>query len=400
MSMRISTAWQYQQGVADMQRQQNKLAATQHQLSSNVKWATAADDPAGWAKAQTYDQLAAQTAQYQSAAQSAQARLQLTEDTVASGVGLLQHVRALVVQANTASQSDDSRKAIAQELVSIRDQLLALANSSDGQGRYLFGGANDAATPFAWSGGSASYSGDQTAVLAQIGSQRFVAQNDPGDAVFMGIRSGNGVFAVNAHGGNHGSAALTQASLSDAAAWDGGNYTLRFSGADAYEIVGSDGSVLQSGAYESGTAISFRGATLSFSGTPADGDAFSLAPSATQDVFALVDSLAKLVAEPRTGDAQSARIQTALQQGLATLQNAENRMTEVRTGIGIRLAAVDDALDVAAAQSEHAQTAAATLRETDYAEAIAKLQLQMTTLQAAQQVYVRVQGLSLFDYLR
>src|SRR3546814_13685580 len=88
--MRISTAWRYEQGVAQMMRQQEKIATTQNQLSSNQKWKTAADDPAGWAQAQSYDQLVAQTRQYTSNAQAAQQRLQLSEDTIASGVGLLQ----------------------------------------------------------------------------------------------------------------------------------------------------------------------------------------------------------------------------------------------------------------------------------------------------------------------
>src|SRR3546814_3748284 len=70
-----------------------------------------------------------------------------------------------------------------------------------------------------------------------------------------------------------------------------------------------------------------------------------------------------------------------------------DQLIDTRSGIGIRLNAIDDALDVAAAQSEHAATAASNLRDTDYADAIGKLQLQMTTLQAAQQVYTKVQGL-------
>src|SRR3546814_21102104 len=58
--------------------------------------------------------------------------------------------------------------------------------------------------------------------------------------------------------------------------------------------------------------------------------------------------------------------QTALQQGLGTLQAAEDQLIDTRSGIGIRLNAIDDAPDVAAAQSEHAATAASNLRDTDY----------------------------------
>lgn len=398
--MRISTAWRYEQGVTQMMRQQEKIAATQNQLSSKQKWKTAADDPAGWAQAQNYDQLVAQTKQYTSNAQTAQQRLQLSEDTIASGVGLLQHVRELVVQANTATQSADTRKTIADQLNGVRDQLLALANTSDGQGRYLFGGADDGSAPFSWNGSSADYHGDQTTVTAQIGSQRSVAQNDPGHNVFMGLKTGNGSFAVTGASGNTGSAAVSNATLSDSGAWDGGSYTVRFTAADQYEIVDGANNVLQNGAAADGSTITFRGASLKLTGTAAAGDSFSIAPSGSQDMFAMIDQLAKLLVQPQDTAAQRAQFQTALQQGLGTLQTAENQLSDTRSGIGIRLSAIDDALDVAAAQSEHAATAASNLRDTDYADAIGKLQLQMTTLQAAQQVYTKVQGLSLFDYLR
>ncbi|HET8880724.1 MAG TPA: flagellar hook-associated protein FlgL [Solimonas sp.] len=400
MTMRISTAWRYEQGVTQMMRQQQKIAATQNQLSTNRKWQTAADDPAGWSQAQNYDRLVAQTAQYTSAAQTAQQRLQLGEDTIASGIGLLQHVRELVVEANTATQSADTRKTIAAELGSVREQLMALANTGDGQGRYLFGGADDGSAPFAWNGGSADYRGDQTTVSAQIGSERTVAQNDPGSRVFMNLKTGNGTFAVSAASSNTGSAAIGSATLVDADAWDGGSYTLRFTAADQYEIVDASNNVLQSGSAGDGATITFRGASLTLSGTAAAGDSFAIAPSASQDMFAMIDQLAKLLTQPQDSAAQRAQVQTALQQGLGTLQSAEDRLGDVRSGIGIRLNAIDDALDVAAAQSEHATAAASTLRDTDYADAVGKLQLQMTTLQAAQQVYTKVQGLSLFDYLR
>jgi len=40
------------------------------------------------------------------------------------------------------------------------------------------------------------------------------------------------------------------------------------------------------------------------------------------------------------------------------------------------------------------------LQDVDYAQAITNYNQQLTGLQAAQQAYARVQGLSLFDYLK
>ena len=40
------------------------------------------------------------------------------------------------------------------------------------------------------------------------------------------------------------------------------------------------------------------------------------------------------------------------------------------------------------------------LNDLDFAEAVSRLNLQTTALQAAQQAYIKIQGLSLFNYLR
>src|SRR3546814_20412981 len=106
----------------------------------------------------------------------------------------------------TATQSADTRKTIADQLSGVRDQLLALANTSDGQGRYLFGGADDGSAPFSWNGSSADYHGDQTTATAQIGSQRAVAPNDPGNDVVMGLKNDTGRLSVTGTRGHTASA--------------------------------------------------------------------------------------------------------------------------------------------------------------------------------------------------
>ncbi len=400
--MRVSTAWVSQQSLLQMQRQQTDVNRTQNQLASNQKWTSAADDPAGHAAAQNLDRLIAQNQQYTAAAQSAQQRLQTGEDALASAIGLMQHAGELVVRANSAANSAQGRAAIAQELSGLREQLLALANTGDGQGQYLFGGSDTGQPPFAWDGGNARYQGDQTIVRAQIGSERYVEQNDDGERIFMNLPTGNGRFSVQSASGNAGS--LSVGSSAAGEDWDGGSYTLSFDGSGGYQVRDAANAVVGSGSYSAssgdGATISFRGASLSLSGTPAAGDSLQLQPSGGQDMFALIDKLAALIKAPQDSASQRAATQTQLQQGMVELQTAQQRLSEVRAGYGLRLNMVDDAIELAAAQGEHATQAVSSLRDLDYAEAITRLQLQMTTLQAAQQTFVKVQGLSLFDYLR
>src|SRR3546814_10068168 len=99
----------------------------------------------------------------------------------------------------------------------------------------------------------------------------------------MGRKTGNGSFAVTVASGNTGSAAVSSATLSDRDAWDGGNYTVRFTAPDQYQIVDGANNVLQSGAAADGSTITFRGASLKFTGTAAAGDSFSITPSGAQD---------------------------------------------------------------------------------------------------------------------
>ncbi len=398
--MRVSTAMIHQQGLQAIQRQQAQLTQTQLQLGSKVKWTSAAADPAAYAAAQGLDRAVAQNAQYKATAESAKGRLQLEEDVLTSVNSLLQQTRVLAIEAGSGGQSNESRAAIAKELGSIREQLLALANSSDGRGRYLFAGSADGEQPFSWNGGATNYAGDHHVSQVQIGAQRSIASGDSGQAVFMGLPGGYGGVGVSAATGNSGSLAVTYLKRDDGTAWDGGNYTLRFSAADRYEVLDTGGAVIDGGDYAAGQSLQVQGLTLTLAGTPAVGDELRLAPAPSQDVFALIDRLATAVAQLQAGGADAAHFQTQLQQSLAGLQGAENRMIDVRAGIGVRLNALDDAIDLSAAYGEHASSTVSTLRDLDYAKAATRLQLQMTALQAAQQSYTLVNQLSLFDYLR
>mgnify|MGYP003457227585 FL=1 len=85
---------------------------------------------------------------------------------------------------------------------------------------------------------------------------------------------------------------------------------------------------------------------------------------------------------------------------LTNLDNGMAQVLGVQTEIGARLNLVDStetdnedvSLITTAVQSE--------LRDLDYAEAISRLSLETTVLEAAQQSYVKVAGLSLFNFIR
>ena len=81
------------------------------------------------------------------------------------------------------------------------------------------------------------------------------------------------------------------------------------------------------------------------------------------------------------------------------MDNAFLQVTSIRSNIGARL----NALDKQKASNEdfiiNAKTALSQIEDLDYATAITNLNSQQMSLQAAQQSYAKVQGMSLFKYL-
>ncbi|AXQ30397.1 flagellar hook-associated protein 3 [Solimonas sp. K1W22B-7] len=395
--MRVSTSMLAQSAVGSLQKQQAAVAKTQMQLATGQRLQNAADDPSGAATAVGLDQASAQYQRYQTQIDTARNRLSLEENVLADSGTLLQRVREIAVELNNGTQSSQTRGILGNELRNLREQLMSYANSDDGQGRYLFGGSQDGVAPFSGSSG-ASYAGDQQQRLLQVTGSRSVADADPGSEVFLRLRDGNGTFTVNS-GNNSGTAGLKSARLTDASLWDGGSYTLSFSGGN-YEVRDAGSAVISSGTYTEGQAIAFRGVDLSFTGTPADGDSFQVGASGQRDVFAQIDELARIAGLPQDTAAQRAQVQTAMHQSLTAIDATSLHLSDVRASVGNRLAVLDDAEAQNAAQNETTQAALSSIRDLDYAEAATRLSQQLTALQAAQQTFARVQGLSLFDYLR
>ena len=212
--MRISTQQIHQQAVAGMQRQQLELSRTQAQLASGEKLASAADDPTAYALKMSLDDGIAQVQSYQRNAGLLGDRLALTESVVAEMEDSVARIRELAVQAGGVALNDTDRAAIALEIRQQRDNLLALANSSDGQGRYLFAGTSDQSAAFSEAGGAIRYDGNQGQRELRIDSHQSVAENLSGDQLLMRIPAGADGFDLDFDQGNSGSLQISSAAAS------------------------------------------------------------------------------------------------------------------------------------------------------------------------------------------
>ncbi|MBD9378552.1 flagellar hook-associated protein FlgL [Pseudoxanthomonas sp. PXM04] len=399
MNNRISTGLMYQQSITTMLAKQAKLAHTQQQLASGQKLISAKDDPVAAGNAVGLDRTLAELERFAANASTLQNRLGLQENALKLVGDAMARVHELTVQANNAALGDDSRKAISAELKSIHDGLLDLANSTDGTGRYLFGGTADGSAPFALAAGGVIYSGDQTQRQVEVAPDTFVSDTLPGSEIFLRLRTGTGRIDGAAAGANTGTGLLMDLSVTDSSAYDGGQYSIRFTSPTTYEVYGAGPIPISTGTYTKGQSIAFAGVQVKIDGQPDTGDAFNIGPSATRDVFATIQNLIGALETNPTTDAQRAAMQNQLQAAMRDVASAQGHMIDARASGGAQLMAIDSAAELRDANAVTLKGTLSSLRDLDWAEAIGRYNLENTALQAAQSVFMQMQQLSLFKMM-
>jgi flagellar hook-associated protein 3 FlgL len=401
--MRVSTSWIYAVGSADLSRKQAEMLRTQQQLASGRRVLAPSDDPIAAASALGVEQARALNEQYGRNQGFAQDTLRLAESTLAQAGEALQDVRELAIAAGNDTLSAADRASLALSVRGKLDALLGLANTRDGANGFLFSGYQEGAQPFTATAAGVLYQGDQGSRALQVGATRRIEISASGAEVFEGARAGNGSFTVAA-GTNSGSAMADTGRVINPAALTGHSYQVVFNSAGpltTYDVIDTTtaATVTAGAQYAPGSAISFDGMQFTVSGAPASGDAFTLAPSARRSVFKTLDDLAKALEGSAGGTLTLAQFHTGLGNALASLDQAHDHMLAVRTGIGSRLNELDALGSQTGSTAVLQQQELSRLVDLDYAEAASRLAQQQTSLQAAQQSYLRITGLSLFNYL-
>jgi len=192
--------------------------------------------------------------------------------------------------------------------------------------------------------------------------------------------------------------------LSQSSGFVSDTYTLNFIQLAAtdpitYEVRDSGAALVSSGAYEGGGAIGFNGISMVVEGVPANGDSFTVSPSANQDVFTTLTNIIAALEAPSTDLADNASLHNDMNENLNNIDQALDNFLRVRSTIGSRLNNIDSQNEVNENFLLRMKSAISEVQDLDFAEAISRLSSQATSLEAAQKVFVEVQSLSLFDYL-
>ena len=111
---------------------------------------------------------------------SAKTLLSLVEASLGHAGDVLQNVREHIIQAGDGAYGPAQRRIIADDLRSLRAELLGIANSNDGEGHYQFAGYRSDVMPFADSPGGMQYLGDEGQRLIQVSASRQMPVSEAG----------------------------------------------------------------------------------------------------------------------------------------------------------------------------------------------------------------------------
>jgi len=396
--MRVTQSLEQTQFLTAIGSLESSINQTQNQMSSGLSFTTASQNPTAAGSVNNYQQALAQSQQYGTNATSAQTNLNTEDNALSQVQSQLQALRDLALEANSGILTNSNLSAIATQAVQIQNSLLSLANTTNGNGEYIFGGFDAQTQPFTLSATGATYNGDQGQRQVQIAAGQTVADGDNGDTVFNQIKTGNGTFTVAPAAGNTGSGVVGATTVSNPAAYNGGTYAISFAAGGAYQVT-QGATVVATGTYTDGGTIAFNGVQVTLSGQPATGDSFTLAPSTNQSLFTTVQNLVSALQTGISSPGSSAALSNSINSSINNIDQALNQTSNVRATIGGRLNSITTQQSVATSQQTQLQQSITNLQGLDYASAITTLDQQNTTLSAALQAFTMTQGLNLFKFL-
>ncbi|WP_217477068.1 flagellar hook-associated protein FlgL [Stutzerimonas stutzeri] len=405
--MRISTLQAFNNGVTGIQRNYSNATRTQEQISTGNRILTPADDPVASVRLLQLEQQQNVLGQYDSNLTAAKNSLTQEEVTLNSVNTVLQRVRELAVNAGNGALDPQDRKAIAAELGEREDELLSLMNTRNARGEYLFAGFQGKTQPFVRAAdGSYSYQGDEGQRKLQIASSLSIPISDSGKSIFESVTNAGRLGAAVSDQATS-TLKVSGALVSDEVSFaDLGGLEITFGASPnekSYSVADASGNVISTGSLNNDekkeNKLVVGGVTLFISGQPTAGEVITIPENGNpkQGVLDTIANLRKALEEPAT---DNAGVRDAVAVALTNLDHGMVSVDAARGNIGARLNVIETTQTDNADVTLVNKGVQADLRELDYAEALSRLSMQTVVLEAAQQSYVKIAGLSLFNVMR
>jgi flagellar hook-associated protein 3 FlgL len=169
--------------MSDIETLSDSASRFGRQVSSGKKLNQLKDSPSGSAELVSLTKRASENDQYLSNTSTGSLYLNVADSALNEVCTIISSIYTKGSEASTDTVNPDARAALANDIRSMREQMVTLANS-EVNGRYLFAGALVTDAPFVLASDAVSYNGDGGISTIQVEKGTEVQMNFDGDAVF------------------------------------------------------------------------------------------------------------------------------------------------------------------------------------------------------------------------
>ncbi len=382
---RLGTAYTYDRTIGNISKQQAELSNQMEHASAGKRVIRPSDDPVAAAQAERARTRTTRTETDQRTLDAQVSTIKYAESTLGDINSRLQDFRERLVQAGNGSYDEVQLSALAQELQSLRNQVLTYANRQDSNGLPLFRGLD--------SKSSHPYSGDSSAVKSgQANSGEYTISNslDGNYAFFIG-KTGNGILAIDVDSPSASFSTDAGTIIDPATAVALENpITVSFDGAGQYSV---DGGTSWSALTP---PLLVAGMQIAITGTPSAGDSLQVSPSKDQSLFTAMDSIINTLKAP---NATGTNVSQDVLRAISEIDIGISRISSVRSTAGTLLEQAERKESTLKYRAELMESQRSQAEDIDMVKALSDLESQQTAVSAALQSYASIQKLSLFNYI-
>lgn len=422
--MRVSTLQIYKRNVSLMNNAQQSVLTEQQNIATGKKIHTPSDDPVASARITSLNQRLALAEKYTLNAKYASTTLAQQESNLGEMTEALTRLKEIQTRSGSDILHQTAREALALEAQEILEQLVSIANMKDANGNYMYAGASSKTQPFMHAGEKILYQGDNGQRNLSVSNSLNIPISTSGLELFMNISNSSGDFTVTAgvdatiggatgkfpniavHSPNTGTKTVQDITVIDRDNYieNIDNYFIKFQvGANTtYTVSDSAGKVIKGpDEFDSSEPITFGGIAVQFDsiGSVGNGDVYRIEPTPRQSMFETVQRMITNLRRTTVTEAEQQRVLSENENIMYQLDLLHTHISQQQTELGSHQQSIERAKAMNEDIVLNSKSAIALLEDTDMAESITKMKGYTLSLQAAQQAFVQVQRLSLFNFL-
>lgn len=408
--MRVPTSLLFDQNIRAIMQNQQQLAQTQESLATGKRINRPSDDPVGASKVLRLNESIDKLEQYKRNNDLMVGNLEQQEVVLRNINESVQRARVLAIQVGSGVNTPADRKAIAEEISQIRNEVFDLMNTQNADGEYIFSGYQSQSQAYEFDPTSPDnavrFLGDSGTNTVRVADNVELRSTVSGAQVFE-----NTLARLNFEiTGTTGTANVENFYISRQGTFDNffdDNYDLatpanndfRFTvtAADQIELtnVGTGATIATIG-FNSGEMFTFAGTDFTINAGVGDTIDFSLQPPQKKNIAETLNDFANAL---QREDANDLELRNAISDALVGIDNATSDVSIEVSSIGGRLNVAEYIYETNLDLEIVNKTSRSKIEDTDYAEASAEFAKQETALNATLATFPRISNLSLFNFI-